>query len=283
MTAAPVAATGPQRVMQQLLAAPSDSLLSGSPVSLDEAVAGAPTRADQSRRIDAYWDLCSSVADYYLGLREADELSRHQRTMPSASAVLRQAGEELRVRLGTSQQAAAASQQRLASLMGRATPVLPGDLPFCGPYDTKFGTIFPGRGPAEARQLDALIPLRYAELEGAADAITRSEQFVNQVSRQSTQSGAAMIRALELLALRRRAFVQIARDYNRRITRYTELSRPGRIDNGRLVAMLIGRPETRLGSVLRGGVGNGGAAGGVTFRKPVLTDAEARADDCPPR
>jgi hypothetical protein len=49
------------------------------------------------------------------------------------------------------------------------------------------------------------------------------------------------LRALELLALRRRAFVQIARDYNRRIARYSELATPGQIDADRLIGMLINR------------------------------------------
>ena len=53
--------------------------------------------------------------------------------------------------------------------------------------------------------------------------------------------GTDTLRALELLALRRRAFVQIARDYNRRIARYAELATPGEIGAERLVGMLIKR------------------------------------------
>ena len=41
------------------------------------------------------------------------------------------------------------------------------------------------------------------------------------------------------MALRRRAFVQIARDYNRRIARYSELATPGQISAERLTGMLI--------------------------------------------
>jgi hypothetical protein len=44
---------------------------------------------------------------------------------------------------------------------------------------------------------------------------------------------------MELLALRRRAFVQIAKDYNLRIAHYTELSTPGVQPTTQLVAMLI--------------------------------------------
>lgn len=259
------AATPALVMMQQMLASPGDSQLAGSPLTLAEVVAGAASRAEQSQRIDAYWDLCSSVADYYLGLREAEELSLLIQRAPAISGALRQAENELRVRLGTSQRAAVATQQRLASLMGRSSLGLPGDLPFCGRYGTKYDAIFPGGGPSEATQLDALIPLRYAELVGAAEAVVRSEQFVTSVASRSTQSSDGILRALELLALNRRAFVQIARDYNRRITRYTELSRPGRLDNGRLVAMLIGPSETRLTSATGEGRSN---SSGVTFRSP---------------
>lgn len=247
-----------------MLATPSDSQLTGVPLTLSEVVAGASSRVDQSQRIDAYWDLCSSVADYYLGLREAEELNLLLQRVPSMSSTLRQAQNEQQVRLGTSQRAAVATQHRLARLMGRSTLGLPGDLPFCGQYDTKFNAIFPGGGPAEAQQLDALIPLRYAELIGAAEAVTRSEQFVTSVASRSSQSSDGIVRALELLALNRRAFVQIARDYNRRITRYTELSRPGRLQDGRLVAMLIGTNSTRLTN--RASAEQ--SRPGVTFRSP---------------
>jgi hypothetical protein len=41
------------------------------------------------------------------------------------------------------------------------------------------------------------------------------------------------------LALRRRAFVEVADDYNRRIARYADLASPGEIGAERLVGMLI--------------------------------------------
>ena len=250
-----------------MLDSPSGSQLSGNPLTLAEVVAGAATRAEQTRRIDAYWDLCSAVADYNLGLAEAEELSKLQRKLPAVSNALRQAGRELQVRVGTSQKAAVATQHRLASLMGRSSQSfsslgLPGDMPHCGAYDTKFATIFPTGASAEVQGLDALLPLRFAELQSAAENVGRAEKWVDSVSKQPTQTGAGMIRALELLALNRRAFVQIARDYNRRITRYAELSRPGRIDNGRLVAMLIG--SNGLISTADASRGNSG----LSFRPP---------------
>ncbi|MEM6798628.1 MAG: hypothetical protein AAF589_03860 [Planctomycetota bacterium] len=263
--------------MRLMLVAPGDSQLSGTPLTLAEIIAGAPSRADQTQRIDAYWDLCSSVADYYLGLREADELRRLQRRLPAVSNALRQASSELNVRVGTSLKAAVASQERLASLMGRSAPGLPGDVPFCGRYDTKFQSIFGNGGPIEARNLNELLPLRYAELVGASEAVDRSQAWIESVAKQPSQTGAGMIRALELLALNRRAFVQIAKDYNRRITRYTELSRPGRLENGRLVAMLIGRSDARLTSASASpGLPTPAGGSGVTFRNPQATGSGLR-------
>jgi len=249
--------------MQNMLQSPSGSRLTGQPLTLAQVVAGASNRAEQTQRIDAYWDLCSAVADYNLGLAEAQELQKLQRKLPSVSNALRQAGRELEVRVGTSHKAAVATQQRLASLMGRGAAFsnlgLPGDPPHCGAYDTKLGAIFPNGVPAEVQGLHDLLPLRFAELQSAAESLGRAEKWVESVSKQPTQTGAGMIRALELLALNRRAFVQIARDYNRRITRYAELSRPGRIDNGRLVAMLIGR-----------------SGGSLSFRQPNASGWQQR-------
>lgn len=244
----PRATAGPESIIEWMHEAPSDSQLPGSPIAISEVIAGSPTRGAQSQRIEAYWDLCSSVADYYLGLREAEELGNLQARLGGGrmSNALRQAAGEQRVRVETSLLSARAAQHRLASLVGRNTLPLPGDLPFCGRYDTKLSQIFPAGAPAEADELHRLLPLRYAELVASADGITRAQQWVGKVATVPTQTGDGMIRALELLAYNRRAFVQLARDYNRRITRYTELSRPGRIDNGRLVAMLIGVGDTRL-------------------------------------
>ena len=66
-----------------------------------------------------------------------------------------------------------------------------------------------------------------------------------------------MIIALELLALNRRAFVQIAKDYNLQISRYTRLATPGDIDTGRLVAMLIRTSSPTLAD--RSSIANGGS------------------------
>ena len=228
-----------------MLTPPPGARLPGQPLTLTDVVAGGQTRSEQTLRVEAYWDLCSSVADYYLGVREQQELQRLRTIVPQAGAALQQAEKELAVRVGTSQRAAMASQYRLASLMGlgEGNLPLPGDLPHCGNYQSHYEQIFAGRPSAEAQELSALLPLRYAELKDAAAAVTRAEDWLTSVEnvRRADSDGTGSIRALELLALHRRAFVQIARDYNRRIARYVELATPGEIDSERLIGRLITR------------------------------------------
>jgi hypothetical protein len=180
-------------------------------------------------------------------LREQEELRRlGQLVTRPGGATWQEAEKELGVRIGTSQRAARASQFRLASLIGRGPNnlPLPADMPHCGSYTTRYDQIFAGRASPEAQELAALLPVRHAELKDAALAVTRAEEWLDGVAaaRSDNSDGTGSLRALELLALRRRAFVQIARDYNRRIARYAELATPGTLSAERLTGMLIKRP-----------------------------------------
>jgi hypothetical protein len=239
-------AANPSAMMASMLTAPAGARLTGRPFALVDVVAGAGSREAQSERIETYWDLCSAVADYYLGVREQDELQR-MRSSTTAGPAWQQATAELGVRLATSQRAATASQYRLASLMGGVSGAglpLPADLPHCGDYYARYDQVFAGRQSPEAQQLSELLPMRYEELCDASLAVTRAEQILNAVAARPSGDGTSTLQALELLALRRRAFVQIARDYNRRIERYTELASPGQIDTDRLIGMLIRRENS---------------------------------------
>jgi hypothetical protein len=231
----------PTPMMKQMLSAPPGAQLSGTPTKLLDVINGVRGRHDQAHRIEAYWDLCSSVADYYLGMREYSELGKLRSMLPQAGPALQQAEAEFQVRLATSKLAAVASQRRLASMMGAgsATLPLPADMPHCGSYETHYDKIFAGRPAVEAQELAALLSSRYSELKDAATAVTRAQGWIGEAAQNDSGQGIETLRALELLALRRRAFVQIARDYNRRIARYTELSTPGDIGAERLVGMLI--------------------------------------------
>jgi hypothetical protein len=234
----------PSAMMQAMLTPPTGSQLRGEPVRLIDVIGTGRTRNDQTQRVDAYWDLCSSVADYYLGLREQDEFRKLGTYVSRPGAAWQEAEKELAVRIDTSLRAARASQFRLASFIGRGpnNMPLPADMPHCGTYTSNYDHIFAGRSSPEAHDLAQLLPLRYAELKDAAAGVTRAEDALDGSVRNENSDGASGIQAFELLALRRRAFVQIARDYNRRIARYAELAMPGQLGAERLTDMLIIRP-----------------------------------------
>jgi hypothetical protein len=242
--APPAARPKPSSIMKQMLSAPGASQLTGTPVRLVDVVAGAGSRQEQAQRIEAYWDLCSSVADYYLGVLEQTEMQTLRAKVPQAGPAMQQAEAKFAGRLQTSKHGAIASQRRLASMMGSVVSLpLPADLPHCGSYQSRYAEIFGTRPSLEARELAELLPLRYAELKDYAAAVVQTRAALDAVAARDSD-GAATIRALELLALQRRAFVQLARDYNRRIARYAELSTPGEIGADRLIGLLIRRDNT---------------------------------------
>jgi hypothetical protein len=310
-TTAPIASGAeikPSALMRSMMTPPRGSQLSGRPTALAEVVANATSRAEQTQRVEAYWDLCSSVADYYLGLREQEELRQLIATVPRIGPTLQVAEKELAVRIHTAQRAALASQYRLANLVGAGPTALPlpADLPHCGSYHTMYAEIFASRPSAEAHELSELLPLRYSELKAAAAAVTQAEDWVRKVasagSANTDGTGTAM--ALELLALHRRAFVQIARDYNRRIARYSELATPGEIGADRLIGMLIKRettaaqrsaagpppnrqsnnsPANRPSTFAQGWEPSGNSQAGMTIRDSAVEPAAAAAIQGDPR
>jgi hypothetical protein len=234
----------PSALMRAMLTPPAASRLSGRPITLAEVIAGAASRSEQSQRIEAYWELCWSVAEYYLGIGEHEELRRLPPAVPRNSAVWQQAEKDLALRIDTSERAARASQYRLANWLGGSLP-LPGDMPHCGSYHSRYEQIFAGRASAEAEALSELLPLRYAELKDAAAAVAQVQERLDAIQSMGNEEsdGSGTLRALELWTLRRRAFIQIARDYNRRIARYSELATPGEVPADRLISMLILREK----------------------------------------
>jgi hypothetical protein len=231
--------------MQAMLMPPPGSQLRGESVRLIDVVSSGRTRNEQTQRIEAYWDLCSSVADYYLGVREQEEVRSLASAALRQSGALQDAEKKMLARTATSLQAARASQFRLAGFIGRGPNnlPLPGDLPHCGTYTSRYDQVFAGRSSPEAQVLAQLLPNRYMELDEAVTGVSSAEGWFKDVMSRSDNAGNdGPVRALELVALERRAFVQIARDYNRRIARYSELATPGQISPDRLTGMLIKRP-----------------------------------------
>jgi hypothetical protein len=252
-TSDPMAASREQKtrdMLQQMLSPRRESQLSGTPMSLASVVASAEDREAQAQCVEAYWALTSAVADYYLGLSEINEILKLRQRLATYNTTLGESEAVLKTRVNTSLKAARAAQARLANLIGSGAMPLPSDVPFTGPYATRFETVFAGGAPEEARLIADLLPLRLVELQDAAESVLRAEAWVDQVAADQTaqSNGTGVLRALQLLALNRRAFVLIARDYNLQINRYSQLATPNQIDTGRLVAMLIRTAPTGAGS-----------------------------------
>jgi len=238
----------PSAIMLDIMKPPRESQLGGRAIPLIEVLAGAASRAEQARRIDEYWDLSASIADYYLALRHHQELQRLGAAGLSAGPAWQQAGAAVGVRKDAAQRAARASQLRLAATIGSGTDSLPlpADMPHCGPYHSRHDEIFIGRPSAEAQELAALLSLRYTEMKQAAVAAAQSDALLDSVARNDRGDGTATLQVLELWTQHRRELVHLVRDYNRRIARYAELAAPGEIPPERLLGMLIKSPHTSI-------------------------------------
>ena len=217
----------PSGLMRAMLTAPRESRLRASSISLADAVATASSRLDQAVARRSVLGLCSSVADYYLGPRRAGRVAAVADAVATGwrglAAVGKGAGRARRHFAKSGCRGAISTGQPGCEQAGRLP--LPADVPHCADYHTHYDRIFAGRPSVEAaRSWRSLLPLRFAELKVAA---LRSPAprigWRRRPAQSDTTEGVETLRAFELLALRRRAFVQIARDYNRRIARYTEL------------------------------------------------------------
>ncbi len=244
----------PSELMRWLMTPPLRGPLVGTPLSLAEAVSGSRSRAEQTARVEAYWDLSVAVTDYYLTTREATELETLRQSVSRPSFVWDEARLALTSRTQVARRKAEAAQYRLQSLLGRSAAIgllLPSDPPHSGAYKTRYEENFAGRQSAEAGQLNDLLPQMYQDLRTQAAAMTADQQWLQTVDRQRDprSDGTVLLKTYELLSLRRRTFINSVSHYNTSIARYTELATPGEVGAGRLVAMLIGAPP--VGNTLR--------------------------------
>src|SRR5258705_13134151 len=131
-------------MMQAMLTPPRDSQLRGESVRLVDVISSGRTRNEQTQRIEAYWDPCSSAADYYLSLRQQEELRGLTSAASRQSAALQEAEKKMAVRSDTSLRAAQASQFRLAGFIGRGPNnlPLPADIRHCGTYTSRYDPSF---------------------------------------------------------------------------------------------------------------------------------------------
>lgn len=233
----------PSKMMQDLMKAPAAATLTGTPVTLGEAVRDSRTRQDQTQRAKAYWDLAAATADYYLALLESQELATLRAGVSLPGQQWDARGTESANRVDLAKKAAQAAQLQLHNLLGGglASLPLPADVPHCGRYNAEYEEIFAQRQDLVAKKLAEVLALRHAELRDMTQAIEDAQAFRASVSanRNPSGDGSDLLAAQQLLSLQRRAFVARAREYNQEIAAYTELAAPAEVPADRLVAMMI--------------------------------------------
>jgi len=281
----------PSELYRKLLSPPINNRLPGSKIGLAEVVRGANSRGQQTRRVEAYWDLTAAVTDYHLSLLELTEFDVLRASVSQPSQRWQQAKQLFAGRVHVSEHSAMAAQYRLLSLMGRSNTSsnrlpLPGDLPHCGAYDTRYDQIFGnrvgnrGNQPSRyAQELHNLLPQRHQDLRRQAAGVATARDWLDRVSdhRGQQDDGTGLLKSHELLILRRRAFVYTVRDYNLQIARYSELASPGNVGSDRLVAMLIRVATKRPG---RWNSSSSSSSSGIERTSAV---EELRASDRRPR
>lgn len=240
---AAVAVMKPRDLVRQLMQPPATgNQLQGQALELMDAVESVATRAEQTHVAEAYWELSAAVADYFLALQESAELQSLAASVANAGPAWQAATTKLELRTTAALRTAQAAQTRLRTLMGEAqTLPLPADLPHAGRYDSQYENIFGNRENAVAKQLNELLPVEYQNISNLAAAVSESADWLSLVStrRSPDTAGEGLLRAHELLSLRRREFIDAVRHYNHHIAEYSELAIPGRVASERLVAMLI--------------------------------------------
>jgi hypothetical protein len=270
-----LAASGPKpaEVMQSLLIVPAGAQLPGIAITLGDAVRGAADRSSQTQLAKAYWQLSAAAAQYYLAVHEQADLNTLRQGVTNPAAAWTAAVDDASRRVAISREAAAAAQLRLHRMMGASANVslpLPADPPHAGRYNTRYDEIFTTRQDPAARQLNDLLPMHYKALVDQARLIAEAGEWLLFVSenRDTANDGLGLLRAYDLVALRRRAFVDAVAEYNQDIAEYAELAAPDEVRPERLVSMLI-RVSNTTGGDSAGNVQTASA------EEPVVADASA--------
>lgn len=241
-----ITAIKPSELLQRLMTPPQSGRLVGTPLTLSEAVSGSRSREEQSRRVDAYWNLSLFITDYYLAVREVAEFEALRQNVSQPGALWDEARSALTTRIQLARRSAEATQYHLQGLLGRTAAdvlPLPSDSPHCGAYETRYEQNFAGRQSAEAEQLNELMPEMHQSLLDKTAAMVSDQQWLQAVDQQRNpeSDGTLLLKTYQLVSLRRRAFINAINLYNKTIARYSELASPGEVGADRLVAMLIGK------------------------------------------
>jgi hypothetical protein len=260
---APAMPAEPQALLEQALAAPKSSRLTGEPLTLAAAIARRSDRESQLRIVHAYWKLSAATAAYYFSIDEDRWLKR------ITEAIATRADDALRfesavaashARVQEAYLVALAAQHELRDAIGRTAQdslALPSDLPHVGSYATRFSELFVSRQPPKrARLIHESLPAVQKAIVARAQsalALARAIEASHEPLEQQKIRIDTYLYRLEELNDARRAFLAIVRAYNDDIADYALNATQENLSQQDLVGMLIrpratDNPASRKGS-----------------------------------
>jgi hypothetical protein len=238
-----------QSLYQQAITAPASGALTGSALSLHQALS---RRTDSSRYaefVKAYWKLSQSLGTYYEAIQGVSELSRlpaprvahHQALLQAAIATAQAEAQQAKV-------AAVAAQWALAEQMtGEAAATIPQDAPLIAEYKSKFDAVFSGRlPPAGARRLHETFDARLALIEARAASTVAVENAFAALADGYAGGQIDLANVLNehiRLQTARREFLRGVYDYNADIADYAYLAAGPHRSADIIVSMLVERKK----------------------------------------
>lgn len=274
----------PPELIAEALENPRQEALSGTPLSLSQALVQARDRQHQLRIAQSYWRLAAAQAEYHWALKQRDVLADHTRPHGNlAGALGAQAAAEADVR--DAQVAVEQTQQELADLVGTGGAgklPLTIDRPHVGDYRTHYESIFGTQPPPpRIRLIHRTLPLRRKAIDAHAEAIVAAIDAVNAAGepfRSSGQGLPTLLETIDLLKHERRAFIALVRDYNLDIAEYAFAVAPAGAGGDTLVSMLIRTSPPPGNLPTRAQEGNSDPSIRKTFRQPSPDRGASAAD-----
>ncbi|MBN1855297.1 MAG: hypothetical protein JW829_21380 [Pirellulales bacterium] len=217
--------------VEELLTAPPEGALPGTPVTLSASLKGIRGDRQQLEVIDAYWRLSKAMAEYYVAANvyrviRADTAQTRQ----SAPGESIQKLATLRLDAARTRITAIEAQADLAALIrwtGDTLP-LPASHPHVGAYHTRYREIFANQPNRQARRLHHLLP-------NEVELIHAHAEMLNAFASGPKNQVADATRFREECG----QFLSSIDRYNRNIARYVLLASDEDSDGSDIVPMLI--------------------------------------------
>jgi hypothetical protein len=235
----------PPELLAEALETLRGGALVGSPLSLQQALAGTVDRPQQLKIAQAYWRLCLAQADYNWLRNGRDLLGEYTQSHTNHPALL-SARASARADMRDAQLAVSQAQEELGDLLprrGDLGPVLASDRPHVGDYNTHYDAIFGARlPPPRIRLVHRTLPVRRKAIDAHGEAIVAAIDALESTGEEFKQHGqglTTLLSALDQLKRERQAFLADVRAYNQEIAEYAFAVAPAGTNGAVLVSMLI--------------------------------------------